>query len=155
MIPAPFDYAAASSLAEAIRLLAAREGARVLAGGQGLIPLLETRALRPPLLVDVGGLAELRGIARGADGVRIGALTTHRQLELADDLRPDFPILRQAALDLADPPVRNPGTFGGALAQADPRGDWPAVALALDARVHARGPDGERVIPIDELFVAP
>lgn len=142
----------ASSLKEAIGAMAERPDARLLAGGQSLLPLLKTREIRPGLLVDIGRLAELRGISLHDGDVYIGPLTTHRQIEMSQDLARVLPVMRETADLVADPPVRNRGTFGGSLAFADPAGDWPAVALALDARITVHGPAGERGIDLVGFF---
>jgi carbon-monoxide dehydrogenase medium subunit len=153
VIPAQFEYVVAADLEQAIALLKQHPRARVLAGGQSLIPAMKTRALNPPLLVDISQLASLRGITCSGDVIRIGALTTHRAIEDSAELHERLPIMRETADLLADPSVRSRGTLGGSLAFADPGGDWPAVALALDARIHATGSDGTRTIAIDDFFI--
>ena len=153
MIPPEFDYLVASTVSEAIAALASREHARVVAGGQSIIPALKARDVAPSLLIDIGRIAELRGISISNDTVEIGPLTTHREIEESEELCRILPIMAEAADLVADPPVRNRGTFGGSLAYADPGGDWPAVALALEARLEATGPDGTRIIPIDDFFL--
>lgn len=152
MIPPEFEYLRASTLEEAIEAVADRPDARPLAGGQSLLPLLKMRVIRPGLLVDIGRLPGLRDINVEEEETHIGPLTTHRQIEMSRDLARTLPIMHEAADVLADPPVRNRGTFGGSLAFADPAGDWPAVALALEARITVSGPEGERTIDIGEYF---
>lgn len=152
MIPAAFDYVRASSLDEAISLLGASGDAKVLAGGQSLIPLLKFRLAQPGTLVDIGGLRELAGISRDGDGWRIGALTTYRELLDHGELCAAYPLLVDAVNDIGDTQVRNRGTVGGAIAHADPALDFPAVALALDAEVLIRGAGGERSTPLDGFF---
>jgi carbon-monoxide dehydrogenase medium subunit len=125
----------------------------MLAGGQSLIPVLKVRGATPGLLVDIGRIDHLRGITVLDDTVEIGALITHREIEDSEDLRRLLPIMAETADLLADPPVRSRGTFGGSLAYADPGGDWPAVALALGARITATGPGGTRTIVINDFFV--
>jgi len=147
MIPAKFDYTKPGSVDEAVRALAdGGEDAKVIAGGQSLLPLLRLRLSFPDLLVDVGGLGELRGVRDEGDTLWIGALTT------LDEAQRD-PVIAQTAALIADPAVRHRGTVGGALAHADPAGDLPAVATALDARMIARGPGGERAIGAGEFFL--
>lgn len=153
MIPSEFDYEVASTVPEAIAALRSRPDARVIAGGQSIIPVLKTRAAVPSVLIDITRIAALRGISVGGNSVEIGPLTTHREIEDSEDLRRVLPIMAEVADLVADPPVRSRGTLGGSLAHADPGGDWPAVALALDARLEATGPDGRRIIPIDDFFV--
>jgi carbon-monoxide dehydrogenase medium subunit len=153
VIPPQFEYQVASTVSEAIAALQDRPDARLLAGGQSIIPVLKVRGARPGLLVDIGRIAELRGITISNDTVQIGALTTHREIEDSAELRRVLPLMAETADVLADPPVRSRGTFGGSLAYADPGGDWPAVALALDARLEATGPAGTRTIAIDSFFI--
>jgi carbon-monoxide dehydrogenase medium subunit len=153
MIPPEFDYTVASTVSEAIAALENREDARLIAGGQSIIPALKARDVAPSLLVDIGRIAELRGISVSNDTVEIGPLTTHREIEESEELHRVLPIMAEAADLVADPPVRNRGTLGGSLAFADPGGDWPAVALALAARLEVTGPGGTRTISIDDFFV--
>ncbi len=154
MIPAEFDYYAPASVGEAVSLLQQHgDEAKVLAGGHSLIPLLKLRLSSPPVLVDIGRIPELRGITRTNGTITIGAMTTHAQVERSEELRDAFPIMAEAAAVIGDPMVRNRGTFGGALAHADPAADWPAVALALGARLRVMGPDGERTVSVDDFFV--
>ncbi|MGC9117887.1 MAG: glyceraldehyde dehydrogenase subunit beta [Thermoproteus sp.] len=152
MIPPPFDYVRASSIDEAVKALSEDPNAKVLAGGQSLIPLLKLRAVAPSKLVDIGRLKELRYVRQTGDGLAIGALATHAELE-----RWSGPcgILPEAARQIGDPQIRSVGTIGGSLAHADPAADWPAVVLALDAVVKARGPSGVREIPAEEFFQGP
>lgn len=153
MIPAQFDYEVASTVPEAIAGLQSHADARVIAGGQSIIPVLKARGISPSVLIDISRISELRGIAVTRDAIEIGPLTTHREIEDSEELRRFLPIMGEAADLVADPPVRNRGTFGGSLAYADPGGDWPAVALALEARLEATGPGGTRIIPIDDFFI--
>ena len=154
MIPAKFDYVRPGSLDEAVRALAGGgDDAKVIAGGQSLMPLLRLRLAYPELLVDVGGLDELRGVADGGDALVIGARTTHYQLVRDPLVAEHCGLLAQAAATVADPAVRHRGTLGGSLAHADPAGDLPAVILALDATLTARGPGGERQITAADFFV--
>jgi carbon-monoxide dehydrogenase medium subunit len=154
MIPAKFDYVKPASADEAVRALAeGGEDAKVIAGGQSLLPLLRLRLAYPDLLVDVGGLEELHGVSDTGDALLIGAGTTHYQLVHDPVVREHCGILAQAAETVADPAVRHRGTFGGSLAHGDPAGDLPAVAVALGATMIARGPGGEREIAASDFFV--
>jgi carbon-monoxide dehydrogenase medium subunit len=129
-----------------------RPGARILAGGQSLIPSLNMRLASPELLVDIGGLASLAEISEGKDGLRIGALVTHATLEKSAQVTKDVPLLAGAARHVAHPAIRNRGTLGGSLALADPAAEYPAVALALEATLVLQGRGGERRVPADAFF---
>ena len=154
MIPAKFDYVKPGSIGEAIQALASGgEDAKVIAGGQSLLPLLRLRLSYPDLLVDVGALDELRGVTDAGDELLIGARTTHYQLVHDPLVGEHCGILAEAAGTVADPAVRHRGTLGGSLAHGDPAGDLPAVAVALDATMVARGPGGERTIAASEFFL--
>jgi len=154
MIPAKFDYVRPGSLDEAVSALAGGgDDAKVIAGGQSLLPLLRLRLAYPELLVDVGDLGELRGVTDAGDTLVIGALTTHHQVVHDPLIAEHCGLLAQAAATVADPAVRHRGTLGGSLAHADPAGDLPAVALTLDATMVARGPRGEREIAAADFFV--
>jgi aerobic carbon-monoxide dehydrogenase medium subunit len=154
VIPAAFDYTRPSTVDEAVSALGAGgEDAKVLGGGQSLLPLLRLRLAVPSVLVDLGGIADLRGIREDGDALVIGAMTTHATV-LADPLvARHAPLLAQATATVADRQVRNLGTFGGSLAHADAAGDLPAVALALDATMEIAGPAGRRSVPAAEFFV--
>lgn len=152
MYAADFNYHRAASIAEAHRLLAANPGAKLLAGGHSLIPLLKLRLAAPPAVIDIGRIAELRGIARAGDGLRIGALTTHAELASSADVRKSAAALAEAAAGVGDPTVRNRGTIGGNIAHADPASDLPTVLVALEAAIVAVGPKGERTIPAADFF---
>ena len=154
MIPAQFDYVAPTSLAEAVTALGeAGEDAKILAGGQSLIPVLRLRLAFPTVLVDLGKVDELRGVRDDGDALVIGAMTRHSDV-LEDPLVRQYAgLLAEATATVADPAVRHRGTFGGALAHADPAGDLAAVALALDAELVAEGPGGRRSIPAREFFL--
>jgi carbon-monoxide dehydrogenase medium subunit len=152
MFAAAFDYYRAGSIAEAHKLLREHPDARLLAGGHSLIPLMKMRLAMPAALVDIGRIAALKGItARGAS-LRIGSLTTHAELASSPALQSACPMLAEAAGLIGDSQVRNMGTIGGNIAHADPASDLPAVLLALDATIHAAGPNGERAIPIAGFF---
>jgi aerobic carbon-monoxide dehydrogenase medium subunit len=154
MIPAKFEYVRPASLDDAIQALAGGgDDAKVIAGGQSLLPLLRLRLAYPELLVDIGGLDELRGVTDAGEALLIGARTTHYQLVHDPLIAEHCGLLAQAAGTVADPAVRHRGTFGGSLAHADPAGDLPAVVLALNATLIARGSDGEREIAASDFFV--
>jgi carbon-monoxide dehydrogenase medium subunit len=152
MYAAEFNYHRATSLAEAHRLLAAHPGAKLLAGGHSLIPLLKLRLAAPPAVIDIGRISELRGIAPSGDSLRIGALTTHAEIAASADVRKSAAALAEAAAGVGDPAVRNRGTIGGNVAHADPASDLPTVLVALEASIVAVGPKGERTIPAAEFF---
>jgi aerobic carbon-monoxide dehydrogenase medium subunit len=147
-----FAYHRAGSLAEAHRLLAEHPGAKLLAGGHSLIPLLKLRLAAPPALIDIGRVPELRGIEAAGGTIRIGALSTHAELAGSPEVRDGAPALAEAAGLVGDPAVRNRGTIGGNIAHADPASDLPAALVALDAQVVAIGPNGERTVPAVEFF---
>jgi CO/xanthine dehydrogenase FAD-binding subunit len=154
MKPAPFRYARAGSLAEATALLAEAPGdAKVLAGGQSLVPMLNMRLVRPTVLVDVNGLRELAGIAPTPEGgLRLGALTRHAELAAAPAVIERAPLLAEAARHVGHAAIRNQGTLGGSLAHADPAAELPAALLALGARVRVTGPRGTREIAAGAFF---
>ena len=147
-----FDYYRAGSLAEAQKLLQQHPGAKVLAGGHSLIPLLKLRLTAPPALIDIGRIPELKGITASDGTIRIGALTTHAELASSPALKSGSPILSEAAAQIGDAQVRNCGTIGGNVAHADPASDLPTVLLALEARFTAIGPKGERTIAAGDFF---
>ncbi len=154
MHPAPFTYHRATSVAEALDLLRQYpDDGKLLAGGQSLLPVMKLRLAQPAHLIDISRLPDLRGVRRDGDTIVIGALTTHRELERDETLRDACPMLAESANIVGDQQVRNRGTLGGALAHADPAADYPAGVLALDAVIVARGPNGERTIPVEEFFV--
>jgi carbon-monoxide dehydrogenase medium subunit len=153
MIPAPFDYHAPGSLAEAIGLLQQHgDEAKVLSGGQSLLPLLKLRLASAGHLVDIGRIPGLEYIKEEGGYLKIGGRTRESALERSDVIKAKYPILHDTALVIADPLVRNRATVGGNLAHADPANDHPATMLALGAEVVVAGPRGERVIPIDQFF---
>lgn len=156
MIPAAFEYHAPTSLGEATALLAKLgEEAKILSGGQSLIPLMKLRLSSPPHVVDINGIAGLAYVLE-ADGVlAIGALTRESELEESDLIRSHYPLLHDVTRVIADPLVRNLATVGGNLAHADPANDHPAAMLALGAEIVARGTGGERRIPITSFFTGP
>ena len=155
MIPAAFDYHAPEGLDEALSLLGEHGmDAKLLAGGQSLIPMMRFRLAEPGVLVDLNRVPGLDGLREEDGTLRIGAMTRHAEVEASELVQSRYPLLADAAEVIADPLVRNRGTVGGSLAHADPAGDWGAVMLASGAEMIARGPDGERAIPADDLFVA-
>jgi aerobic carbon-monoxide dehydrogenase medium subunit len=154
MIPARFDYVRPSSLADAVRALAdGGDDAKVIAGGQSLLPLLRLRLAYPTLLVDIGGLGGLTGVRDDGDALVIGAMATMYSLIRDPLIREHCGLVAAAAATVADPAVRHRATIGGALAHADPAGDLPAVISALDGTLVANGPGGEREIASAEYFV--
>jgi carbon-monoxide dehydrogenase medium subunit len=152
MIPAEFDYVRASSIDEAVAALAGAGDAKLLAGGQSLLPLLRLRLAYPEVVVDLGRVDALRGIREEGDRLVIGAMTTHAEVLGSDAVRRHAPLVAEATATVADRQVRHRGTFGGSLAHADPAGDLPAVALALDAEFVVQGPSGRRTVPASEFF---
>lgn len=157
MFPADFEYAAPSSLDEALSLLAERaDDAKVLAGGQSLIPLMKLRFAVPAFVIDINGVAGLDTVTEDAgSGLRIGALVRNATLERSELCAQRYPTIRAAAPLISDPLVRNLGTMVGSLCHADPQGDWCSVMLALDGDVLARSARGERRIPIGEFLQGP
>jgi carbon-monoxide dehydrogenase medium subunit len=154
VIPAPFAYARPTTVDEALQAVASGgEDVKVLAGGQSLIPVMRLRLAAPETVVDLTRVTELRGVRDDGDAIVIGAMTTHSDV-LADPLiRQYAPLVAEATETVADRQVRHRGTFGGALAHADPAGDLPAVALALDAEFVLAGPNGRRTVPASDFFV--
>lgn len=154
MIPAPFEYVRATSVGDAVSALAsAGDEAKVLAGGQSLLPLLRLRLAAATVIVDIGQVAELRGIRDDGDALVIGAMTPHAEVASSALVREHCGLLAAATETIGDPAVRHRGTFGGSLAHADPAGDLPAVAVALDASFVAEGPSGRRRIAAGDFFV--
>jgi len=156
MIPAAFEYHAPSTIGEATALLAKLgEDAKVLSGGQSLIPLMKLRLASPAHLVDINGIPGLSGIREGDGVLRIGALTRESELEESELVRSRYPLLHDTSKVIADPLVRNLATVGGNLAHGDPANDHPATMLALGAEIVAIGPKGERRLPIASFFTGP
>ena len=153
MIPSGFEYHAASSVEDAIKLLSEHEDAKILAGGHSLLPMMKLRFAEPAHLVDINGIGELKGICLDGDHIHIGAMTTENELIASDVLRQHCPLLVDAAKLVADPQVRNRGTIGGDVAHGDPGNDHPAVMLALDAEFVIQGPDGKRTQPANGFFM--
>ena len=154
MIPAAFDYVAPKTFDEALSLLAEHQDeAKILAGGHSLIPAMKLRLAQPQILVDTSRIKDLAYIREEGGQIRIGAMTTHQQIESSDRLREICPLLPETALHIGDVQVRNKGTLGGSLAHADPAADWPASIIALGAEIVAVSGRGERVIRADDFFV--
>lgn len=152
MIPAAFDYHAPTSVEEALQLLASSGDVKVLAGGQSLIPVLKLRLGAPEVIVDLGRIDALRGIREDGDTLVIGAMTPHDDVARSSVVAAHALLLSKAVQTVADPQVRHRGTFGGALAHADPAGDLLAPALALDASFVIAGPSGSRTVPAADFF---
>lgn len=152
MIPAAFDYEVAESPEHAIGLLGETEDAKLLAGGQSLLPAMKLRLARPSLLVDVGRLTELSYVRDGGEHIAIGALTRHQDVHDDALLQEHCPIVAYTAGLIGDPQIRHRGTIGGTLAHGDPASDLPTVILALDGKLVVRGAEGERTVPASELF---
>ncbi|GIV01113.1 MAG: hypothetical protein KatS3mg014_2728 [Actinomycetota bacterium] len=154
MLPSRFEYHRADTLEEALSLLAAHgEDAKVLAGGQSLIPMMKLRFAYPAHLIDVNRVPGLDGIEERDGTLRIGALVRHHTLETSELIRARYPTIADAAPQIADPLVRNLGTIGGSIAHADPAGDLASVMLALGASVVLRSTGGSREVPLREFLV--
>lgn len=148
-----FSYARATSVANALELLGTHgDRAKVLSGGQSLMPALNLRLISPELIVDIGELAELRVIAVSGDVLRIGSLTRHVDLQRSPEVAAHAPLLTEAVAHVAHPAIRNRGTLGGSLAHADPASELPACMVALNATIIVRGPSGERRIAAVDFF---
>ncbi|MBD0290933.1 MAG: xanthine dehydrogenase family protein subunit M [Thermoleophilia bacterium] len=153
MIPAPFEYERATSVEDALALLARYgEEAKLLAGGHSLLPLMKLRFARPSVLVDLGGVDELRYVRDDGERVAVGALVTHEEVHRDPILAEACPLLAHAAGEVGDPQVRHMGTIGGSVAHADPAGDLPTVLVTLEADVVVRGMEGVRTTPAVEFF---
>jgi aerobic carbon-monoxide dehydrogenase medium subunit len=148
-----FSYARATSIGNALDLLVAHgDGAKLLSGGQSLMPAMNLRLISPDLIIDIGALTELRGIAVKADVLIIGALTRHVDLARSPEIAAHAPLLTEAIAHVAHPAIRNKGTLGGSLAHADPASELPACMIALNATIVVRGQDGERRIAAEDFF---
>ncbi len=152
MIPGRFDYHAPATLAEAVALLGEHSGAKILAGGQSLIPAMRFRLAVPEVLIDINGLGDLEYIREEGGRLAIGGLTRESALEQSEVVQRRYPLLADTARVIADPLVRNLATVGGNLAHADPANDHPATMLAYGAEIVASGPGGSRTIAIDDFF---
>jgi len=153
MIPPPFDYVVPKTLSEAVAALGGHENAKVLAGGQSLIPLMRFRLAAPAVLVDINRIEGLSYINEEKDWLKIGAMTRQSTVDHSTLVREKYPLLADTVSVLSDPIVRNRGTVGGNIANGDPGNDYPATMLAYGAEVVAMGPKGERVIPITSFFI--
>lgn len=154
MIPTNFEYFAPATIEEALQLLDQHgEDAKLLSGGQSLIPVLKLRLAAPTAIIDIGRIAALKQISVSGDTIRIGANATHADIARHAELKQHCPLLGETAAQIGDQQVRNRGTIGGSLTHADPAADWPAAILALDAEIVARSSQGERVIKATDFFV--
>ena len=154
MIPAQFDYVAPASIEEALSALAeGGDDAKIMAGGQSLLPVLRMRLNAPELVIDLGRIDSLRGVRDDGDAIVIGAMTPHSEVQTNSLVHEHTLLISRAVAEVADPQVRHRGTFGGALAHADPAGDLGAPALALDAQFVVAGQGGTRTIDADDFFV--
>jgi carbon-monoxide dehydrogenase medium subunit len=152
MFAAEFGYHRAGSAADAVALLKQHPGAKLLAGGHSLIPMLKLRLASPAAVIDIGRIADLKGITVTGGALQIGALTTHAEIARSQEIRRHAPALAEAAAQVADPAVRNRGTIGGNVAHADPASDLPGVLTALGARFAITGPGGARVVAAADFF---
>jgi CO/xanthine dehydrogenase FAD-binding subunit len=150
--PPPFEYVVPTSIDEALEALGSDEDARVLAGGQSLVPMMNLRLARPTVLVDCNRIDELTTFTANGSSARVGAFCRHRRLELDVEIADAVPLLAAAAALVGYPQIRNRATFGGSLSHADPASELSAACLVLGASVNVRGPSGERSIPASELF---
>jgi len=155
MKSAPFAYAAPTTIGDALEILGQNDpdDVKIMAGGQSLVPLLNMRLARPELVVDLGRVADLDFIRSTETGVAIGAMTTKRAVEESDLIQREHPLFWESTLAIGHPQIRNRGTVGGSMAQADPASEYPAAAIALDAELVAVGSTGERVIAAEDFFV--
>ena len=156
MKPAAFDYVVAESVDAAVTALAAADGeAKILAGGQSLVPMLNFRLLRPSMLVDINRIHDLAFIEKGADAIVIGALTRHHRLETSPVIARHLPVLAEAMRHVAHLAIRNRGTIGGSLSHADPAAELPMLALLLDAMLHVVSPAGAPTVAARDFFLGP
>ncbi len=156
MKPAPFSYVRAHTAAEAVELLRANDGeARLLAGGQSLMPMLSMRLVRPAVVIDINRIAKLGDIAGEPGVLRIGALVRYSTIERSDVVARRVPLLSRAVRFVGDRQIRNRGTLGGSLAQGDPSGEIPLASMTLDASVTLLGPEGSREVAVEELYLGP
>ncbi|MBI3959425.1 MAG: xanthine dehydrogenase family protein subunit M [Chloroflexi bacterium] len=153
MIPAQFDYHRPGTIGEAVQLLQSNPDAKVLAGGHSLVPVMKMRLAAPAALVDIGRIADLKGIRRSNGSLRIGATTTYYEIATSDAVKAAAPLLAEAAGQIGDRQVRYRGTIGGNISHADPASDLPAAVLALNATLHISGPNGSRTISAANFFV--
>jgi carbon-monoxide dehydrogenase medium subunit len=154
MKPAPFKYLAAKTVDDVVAALSQHADAKVLAGGQSLVPMMNFRLVRPTYLIDINHVAELKGIQHRDDRILIGSMTRHVELENSPLLKQHVPLISEAVSFIGHTAIRNRGTIGGSISHADPAADLPVALLALDAVIHVRGARGERAIASDEFFVS-
>ena len=150
MIPNSFNYKRANTVEEAVSML--NENSKILAGGHSLIPAMKLRLNNPETLIDISNINGIKGIKENEQSVTIGAASTHAEIANSDEIAANAPMLCQAAATIGDIQVRNKGTIGGSMAHADPAADWPAALIASDANVNISGPNGSRVVDIDQFF---
>jgi aerobic carbon-monoxide dehydrogenase medium subunit len=153
MYPSQFDYHRPSSVQEAVQLLQQNPDAKILAGGHSLLPVMKLRLAQPAALIDIGRIADLKGIRNGSGSVIIGAMTTYYEIAHSDTVKQAAPLLAEAAHHIGDRQVRYRGTIGGNISHADPASDLPATVLALNARLHISGPNGSRTVDAGDFFV--
>ncbi len=160
MFATEFDYKKATSVSEAIQLLSSNEGAKILAGGHSLIPMMKLRLARPPMVIDIGGIEEMQGISVENGTLRIGALTTHAEIAESHMVQSAAGILWETAYGIGDPQVRNRGTIGGNISHDDPASDLPTVLTVMNATFTIQGQRGitrrgSRTVSADEFFTGP
>jgi carbon-monoxide dehydrogenase medium subunit len=155
MKPAPFDYLAVTSIDDAVRALGSSTDAKIIAGGQSLVPMMNFRLVQPELLVDINRIAVLSQITETAEGLTFGALVRHVESQTSPLAARHFPVIAEAMHHVAHVAIRNRGTIGGSLVHADPAAEWPLLATLLDAALEIHGPDGERRAVPAEFFLAP
>lgn len=153
MIPKKFDYYSPATVQEAVQLLRENEEAKILAGGQSLLPLMKMRLAAPTALVDISRISDLSYVRDGGDHLAIGALTTYDVIEHDKTIKEEFAFVNDAILRIGDQQVRNLGTIGGSACHADPAGDFPTVLLVADAEFVIQGKNGRRVVPASNFFV--
>ena len=155
MKAAPFEHHEPTSVSQAVSLIESLDEPTILAGGQSLVPMLRFRLARPDTVVDINGIDELDYLHEADGYLKMGALARHADVEDSELITEKYGSFADAAPLVADPQIRNRGTIVGSIAQADPKGDWGSILIAHDGEVVAAGPDGERTVPIDELFLLP
>jgi aerobic carbon-monoxide dehydrogenase medium subunit len=153
VIPAPFEYETADSIAHALSLLTEHgEDAKLIAGGHSLLPMMKLRLATPAVLIDISGVGELSGIRADSGDLVIGATTRHADIVTSDLVKAEVPLLAHAAAQVGDPQIRHRGTIGGSIAHADPAADLPMTLVALGGSIEITGPSGVRTVPADEFF---
>lgn len=153
MYPSKFEHVPVQSIDDAITALEEYDDAELIAGGQSLVPLQKTRFASPDYLIDIGDIDELQYVEEGDDAVRVGALATHTEIQQAPPIRDHVYLFSECISQIADWPVRNQGTFGGTIAEADPSGDYLPVMQILNPEIELVGPEGERTVPFDEFYI--